>query len=107
MFKRVMQILTARCSLRRVKCDETKPACLNCAGNGRTCAGYRTPQEVKVSQDGAYRHFKPKHEQIPEFTSCVVTLAKPCYWVLRDSHPDDGVALSFFRQHTARELRGC
>lgn len=28
------------CRERRIKCDETKPACLKCIRSGRTCSGY-------------------------------------------------------------------
>ncbi|KAK5956753.1 hypothetical protein OHC33_002241 [Knufia fluminis] len=37
----------ARCRQRRVKCDETKPACLRCIKVGETCSGYQ-PVQIKV-----------------------------------------------------------
>ncbi|KAJ9613063.1 hypothetical protein H2200_003004 [Cladophialophora chaetospira] len=32
------------CKLRRVKCDETRPACLRCTNSNRTCEGYDPPK---------------------------------------------------------------
>ena len=102
-----VQLLTSCSSLRRVKCDEAKPACLNCANNGRTCAGYQGPQDQTASKEIDCRHLEPKHQQTPELELPVITAAKPWYWILRDLSPDEGIAFAFFKQHTARELRGC
>ncbi|MCJ1308043.1 hypothetical protein MMC25_001693 [Agyrium rufum] len=41
------------CKIRRIKCDETKPACLRCTSTGRKCDGYLT-KERKLSS-------RPKH----------------------------------------------
>jgi len=32
---------------RRIKCDETKPACLRCLKSGFTCEGYRDPTRIR------------------------------------------------------------
>jgi len=32
------------CKLRRIKCDETQPACLNCSRSRRDCGGYSPPK---------------------------------------------------------------
>ncbi|KAL3457038.1 hypothetical protein BJX64DRAFT_29160 [Aspergillus heterothallicus] len=34
------------CKIRRVKCDETKPACSRCINTGRKCDGYASPSEA-------------------------------------------------------------
>ncbi|KAH7020756.1 uncharacterized protein B0I36DRAFT_25338 [Microdochium trichocladiopsis] len=34
------------CKVRKVKCDETSPACLRCIKAGRTCEGYRTSKRA-------------------------------------------------------------
>ncbi|KAF4988849.1 hypothetical protein FGRMN_9523 [Fusarium graminum] len=33
----------ATCRIRKIKCDETKPACQKCVKTGRTCDGYESP----------------------------------------------------------------
>ncbi|KAF2025602.1 hypothetical protein EK21DRAFT_116615 [Setomelanomma holmii] len=46
------------CRIRKVKCDERKPACQKCSGTGRTCDGYEslfrdaTSQAVKQGRAG-------------------------------------------------------
>ena len=39
--------------IRRVKCDEAKPACLKCTSTGRTCDGYAPPRALlfEISKD--------------------------------------------------------
>lgn len=39
------------CRARRVKCDETKPACLKCLRAKRQCPGYRDPFESKIRDE--------------------------------------------------------
>ena len=36
------------CKVRRVKCDETKPACLRCTKTGRHCDGYVSPGTITL-----------------------------------------------------------
>ncbi|KAL0936150.1 C6 zinc finger domain protein [Colletotrichum truncatum] len=42
------------CKTRKVKCDETKPACLRCSNTGRQCDGYPAPPRSEL------RPFRPK-----------------------------------------------
>ena len=37
--------------IRRIKCDETKPACHRCTSTGRTCDGYEFPREQTSQPD--------------------------------------------------------
>ncbi|KAF1960650.1 hypothetical protein CC80DRAFT_513463 [Byssothecium circinans] len=39
------------CRIRRVKCDQTRPACMKCSSTGRTCEGYpaRAPASISSS----------------------------------------------------------
>lgn len=50
-------MLTTHCSVRRVKCDETKPHCKRCTAYGYVCDGYVTPttsvQENRLSRRAA------------------------------------------------------
>lgn len=39
------------CRARRIKCDETKPACLKCLRAKRQCPGYRDPFEGKIRDE--------------------------------------------------------
>ena len=41
------------CKIRRVKCDETKPACNRCTSTGRKCDGYDVPPKKKEAQQEA------------------------------------------------------
>jgi cholestenol delta-isomerase len=42
--------LTPASRIRRVKCDETKPSCLRCAAQKRTCDGYPPPSHPVMSR---------------------------------------------------------
>lgn len=48
------------CRARRIKCDETKPACLKCLRSKRQCPGYRDPFEGKIRDEtqATIRKFK-------------------------------------------------
>ncbi|CRK45876.1 hypothetical protein BN1723_016598 [Verticillium longisporum] len=39
------------CRSRRIKCDETKPACLKCAKANRVCPGYRDAFEINLRDE--------------------------------------------------------
>ncbi|KAH8680938.1 hypothetical protein BX600DRAFT_7855 [Xylariales sp. PMI_506] len=41
------------CKIRRVKCDERKPACLRCTSTGRTCDGYEDPSVKKKKKEAS------------------------------------------------------
>lgn len=43
----------ATCKIRRVKCDEQKPACYKCVHTGRTCSGYGDPGQGTINTDVA------------------------------------------------------
>ncbi|EED22925.1 hypothetical protein TSTA_063990 [Talaromyces stipitatus ATCC 10500] len=42
------------CRIRRVKCDEAKPACKRCTSTGRRCDGYRQRQQQPAQQPTSY-----------------------------------------------------
>lgn len=48
------------CRVRRVKCDEAKPACMKCVKSKRQCPGYRDPFEGKIRDEtqATIRKFK-------------------------------------------------
>ncbi|KAF4900543.1 Aspercryptin biosynthesis cluster-specific transcription regulator atnN [Colletotrichum fructicola] len=46
------KVRTGCVTIRKVKCDETKPACLRCTKTGRNCDGY-FPQKAASSNDDA------------------------------------------------------
>ncbi|KAH7311457.1 hypothetical protein B0I35DRAFT_64431 [Stachybotrys elegans] len=39
------------CKIRKIKCDETKPACKKCISTGRKCDGYAVIQQYQARQD--------------------------------------------------------
>ncbi|KAK1977887.1 C6 zinc finger protein [Colletotrichum cereale] len=41
------------CKIRKVKCDETKPACLRCIKTGRKCDGYLAPKQTGSNASGS------------------------------------------------------
>ncbi|KAG9258452.1 uncharacterized protein F5Z01DRAFT_643240 [Emericellopsis atlantica] len=41
------------CKIRRVRCDEEKPACKRCTSTGRTCDGYLNTKPVLVARDSS------------------------------------------------------
>ncbi len=52
------------CRARRVRCDETKPACLKCQKSKRACPGYRDPFEINLRDETAatIRKAKAAHQ---------------------------------------------
>jgi len=73
--------------IRRVKCDETQPACLKCTSTGRKCDGYEAQDQKEARfinttfvhvkdgfvdvQDGpAYTAANPRLASSPPFKSC-------------------------------------
>lgn len=48
------------CRARRIKCDETKPACMKCLRSKRQCPGYRDPFDGKIRDEtqSTIRKFK-------------------------------------------------
>ncbi|KAL3418617.1 hypothetical protein PVAG01_10333 [Phlyctema vagabunda] len=58
------------CRARRIKCDETKPACLRCQKSKRICPGYRDSfelslrDETKSTKRKASKTFSPSEEDI-------------------------------------------
>ncbi|KAH8885351.1 hypothetical protein GQ53DRAFT_770222 [Thozetella sp. PMI_491] len=53
------------CRTRRIRCDETKPACLKCQKSKRVCPGYRDPFEVNLRDETAatIRKAKAAHQR--------------------------------------------
>jgi len=80
------------CKTRRVKCDETKPACLRCQKFGRICDGY-TPDP---SQHRGLLQLQPR---IPS-----LSLYGPSVNV--HTSEDEARYFDFFTERTAHELSG-
>ncbi|KAF2684444.1 hypothetical protein K458DRAFT_388919 [Lentithecium fluviatile CBS 122367] len=70
------------CRIRRVRCDETRPACLKCTSTGRTCEGY------SVACDQA-----PTHVILPRTISTALS-----------DDPLEKRSLSYFRIRTTRQF---
>lgn len=50
MWGTLLQWFLTRNRIRKIKCDEQKPACKRCTGTGRTCDGYKSPFRFCASQ---------------------------------------------------------
>ena len=70
------------CKIRRVKCDETKPACDRCTSTGRKCDGYNIPPRKKRTSPSAIKALQ----------------------LTTDVAPAELRALGFFHQKTAPAL---
>ncbi|KAH6692210.1 hypothetical protein F5X68DRAFT_258929 [Plectosphaerella plurivora] len=56
------------CKIRRVKCDEAKPACLRCTKTGRKCDGYLQSSSEAHSSDG-HSPKPPAAATVPDYTA--------------------------------------
>jgi hypothetical protein len=82
--------------IRRVKCDEVKPACNRCTTTGRKCDGYAVPQALPSPdpQKRLPQPLLPKNVQL-RLPTCPVT-----------SKDQDICQFDFFRNQTAQQLSG-
>ncbi|KAL5364929.1 hypothetical protein BJX96DRAFT_188195 [Aspergillus floccosus] len=94
------------CRIRRIKCDEARPACSRCTSTGRSCDGYEL--ESPIIRNHAMKR-KGKRPLQPQklATDCSTSLISPNRPGLfpRLSLPE-GQGFAFFRQHTAYEIPG-
>ncbi|CEJ58440.1 hypothetical protein PMG11_07095 [Penicillium brasilianum] len=86
------------CKIRRVKCDEQKPACLKCVSTGRTCGGYPDPQ-------GHSRSGSPAPGDTLRIIQHIPGILQPTrMWQVPQSpelvHEAEYRALEFFQLHT-------
>ncbi|KAH7311917.1 hypothetical protein BKA65DRAFT_517813 [Rhexocercosporidium sp. MPI-PUGE-AT-0058] len=62
------------CRIRRVKCDETKPACIRCKRFGRVCDGYEVNRKIY------YYHYEPTTKRGTQKDNILpVTVARSSY----------------------------
>ncbi|KNG49426.1 zn2 cys6 dna-binding protein [Stemphylium lycopersici] len=87
------------CRKRRVKCDETKPACTKCAKAGRTCGGYNDLSRLNRSSPAAaatYRNSSflviPQQSQQPTVSRSPFTSLSP--------EPQENRSFQYFQTHT-------
>ncbi|KAM7200725.1 hypothetical protein V8F20_005227 [Naviculisporaceae sp. PSN 640] len=80
------------CKIRRVKCDETRPACHRCSSTGRTCDGY--PAAGVPSQHSTRRALATAVRQLQVVGPAARVLGKPV-------PVDDVACFDFFRVCTA------
>ncbi|TKA82888.1 hypothetical protein B0A55_01172 [Friedmanniomyces simplex] len=78
------------CKIRRVKCDEVKPACDRCTSTGRKCDGYYIPPRKNTGKD---------HNAVIDLP----TTPERCLEVIRGT-PNELRALEFFHARTAPNL---
>ena len=91
--------------LRRVKCDEGKPACARCLKFGIRCEGYRDPYLAGEEKATGRHQFK-----VLSFTHRDETILSPLSAVVVFSSPFHDPGLNryflFFQEHTIPELYG-
>jgi hypothetical protein len=78
------------CKIRRVKCDETKPACLKCIQSGRKCDGY-VPLKTWV--------FEVRNRDDSSSSPSLISAPSSDY-----SEPMENRALMYFRERTVPVL---
>jgi Fungal Zn(2)-Cys(6) binuclear cluster domain len=80
--------------IRRIKCDEEKPACLKCTSTGRKCDVYEQPPAWK----------KPDTNEPSVTTEGALTTLSPAS--LPSGNPCERLALEFFQVRTISQLSG-
>ncbi|KAF7524920.1 hypothetical protein G7054_g11273 [Neopestalotiopsis clavispora] len=82
------------CKIRRVKCDEARPACVRCTSTGRKCDGYPHISTIESSSSSS---------SSPDRT--IVTIqAGPSVELFEN--PQSKRSFAFFRQRTSPQLSG-
>jgi hypothetical protein len=87
----LLYLIEAR--IRRVKCDELKPACLRCTSTGRKCDGYIEPPPRK------------KRESTYSVAPMFLSLYSPSFDVLEDVNERRGY--HYFRSRVVQDISGC
>ncbi|KAE8349945.1 hypothetical protein BDV28DRAFT_140123 [Aspergillus coremiiformis] len=75
------------CKIRRVKCDEVRPACARCTSTGRKCDGY--PSELEKVRKLGEQGVLQTHFNCQPFTNT-----------------DERMSFEYFRRHTISQLFG-
>ncbi|KAH7088458.1 hypothetical protein FB567DRAFT_339148 [Paraphoma chrysanthemicola] len=67
------------CRIRKVKCDEAKPACLRCTRTGRKCDGYtHLSREKKSDHATAASYRNSSFLAVPQATTALTIQRSPC-----------------------------
>ncbi|PVH89123.1 hypothetical protein DL98DRAFT_647709 [Cadophora sp. DSE1049] len=87
------------CRIRRVKCDEDKPACRRCTSTGRNCDGYDIPplNHEASSQMMSQSTMKDHSETLSLVNTPFIAL---------DLTPEEARGFAFFRQNTVFQIQG-
>ncbi|KAK2056877.1 hypothetical protein LY76DRAFT_594723 [Colletotrichum caudatum] len=81
------------CKIRKVKCDETKPACLRCIKTGRKCDGYS-----HLKQTGSNASRRPGFDSLPRLRPTISPFAA---WGVG---PREQRAFDFYRNFSALSI---
>ncbi|KAF2500255.1 hypothetical protein BU16DRAFT_578253 [Lophium mytilinum] len=89
------------CRIRRVKCDETKPACLRCTKTGRKCEGYTDAALTRKSSPAAAAAYRnSSFFSVPTGASGPkVRISRSPSPTLFDS-PAENRSFAYFKAHT-------
>ena len=92
------------CRIRRVKCDEAKPACLKCKSTGRRCDGYSTSSPE--GQDPPHSHFANNPTCRMSLEQNMASLCIRNRLLDFPGSKDEHRAIDFFYRQTAPILAG-
>lgn len=94
-------VANARCSIRRVKCDEAQPHCRNCISTGRSCDGYEPePKKKGKGSKAALRLLLPASSVL-----LPVAVARPLSTLTFSTILEDRISFQFFTEHIVPGLR--
>ncbi|KUJ10876.1 uncharacterized protein LY89DRAFT_787223 [Mollisia scopiformis] len=90
------------CRIRRIKCDEAKPACLKCTSTGRKCDGY-----VVSTNDRTSKSPSPPRSSTPVVNNTVSRTSLPrMTFVPFQASKSELRAFRYFQQETIPEICG-
>ncbi|VUC21179.1 unnamed protein product [Clonostachys rosea] len=99
------------CKIRRVRCDQQKPACNRCVSTGRKCDGYAQPSTTSPSPSSPASN-PPESRQLqirPRRLSpalSTITSTTPNRILLPHKHPDELQVYNYFLQVAAPSISG-
>ncbi|KAK4504193.1 hypothetical protein PRZ48_005109 [Zasmidium cellare] len=96
------------CRIRRIKCDEARPACRRCSSTGRHCLGYEMSLALLQGQSCQDRALLPQNQSLVKIQSVPRPIASfPTGMNFMVIGPHEAQAFDFFRKQTLYFLPGC
>ncbi|KAH7077908.1 hypothetical protein BKA63DRAFT_274237 [Paraphoma chrysanthemicola] len=87
------------CRIRKVKCDETKPACLRCTRTGRKCDGYTHLSKVKRGDHATAASYRnSSFLVVPQITTGLTLQSSPSRSL--SPNPQENRSFAYFQTRT-------